>query len=481
MNHSLSEIPDNLVAIWNYSQWTLSTIKERSGKFWMLEIISKNPELVGKLKKLWVIVWSTNPTILLSHEDPDDEFFIRLQWNISRFPKELLNYIKRGTYHIRGWSPWDMKWLVDVMRTPIIQGMPSRDIIIWAIEKIRHWAMNQTQEIGHYAQNEWVYWNPENIQIWVVPTLVLPIVTVTEDPNRDDRLFIDTLHSNKDGDRIMRRVEYTETSTTKEVKPMTDIDPNDMSPKANLARMFCKMDEAFWRLDEAKNAFDERNSSPEWKNIAQIISLLKVEGMLDPNMTYQFEFGWIEETPSKFILFQIKEFAKKNPINTDTLINEKVLPRNMYGSSVTRIITGLTEWEEINVPIIDGNYRWNIWEGVRNQDYSSSFAARPAKNSDDLCASDYHKDLQIFFHGDAHGWTLAHNSFRFAQSVVRKWWSIILWDENRFNDHSPKKIWLKVQDGVLRLLGWRDIKVDLANLELPPFPEIRKRAFTPKR
>jgi hypothetical protein len=56
-------------------------------------------------------------------------------------------------------------------------------------------------------------------------------------------------------------------------------------------------------------------------------------------MTYQFEFGWIEHPTSKLILLQVREFAKKNPINTDTLIGGRELSQKLYASSVTRIIT----------------------------------------------------------------------------------------------------------------------------------------------
>jgi hypothetical protein len=45
-------IPDSLVALGKYTPEILNAIKTRSGKFAIPEIISKNPELVEKLKKL---------------------------------------------------------------------------------------------------------------------------------------------------------------------------------------------------------------------------------------------------------------------------------------------------------------------------------------------------------------------------------------------------------------------------------------------
>ncbi len=490
MNDFLSDIPDDLVAVWTYTPEILSAIKEKSGKFGMLEVISQNWALVEKLSKLWVYVGSTNPVILLAGEIPDDIFFQRLQEHVSRFPKALQRYTKENGYHIRGWSPGDMKWLVDVMKTPTIQNGFVRDSIVQAIENVRQWAVEQTRYIAHYAIHEWVYWNSENIQIGVVPSFDVPIVTVTEDPNRSYRLFIDTIHDDgkRSNNRTIRRVEHTGILPVKKMKARIEVDPNDTSLMARLTRSLNKMDVSFWELEESKKKFDAIHSSPEWKDIAKIFALLKKESILDPNMTYQMELWWVEWPPSKFILFQVKEFAKKNPINTDKLIDERGLPQNFYTAGTARIITWMKEWEEISIPIVDGEFRWNIWEHTRIRENPLGFAARPVRNSDDLCAWDYHKDLKIFFHSDAHGWTLAHNSFRFAQSVVRKWGTIILSNQDNFTgQYSPKDIWLKVQSGVLKLIAQkkeeRDILGDLAKLsklKLPPLPW-SKKSFPPKK
>ncbi len=72
-------------------------------------------------------------------------------------------------------------------------------------------------------------------------------MTVTEDPNRDDRLFIDTLHDDgkRNGNRVIRRVEYTSIQEVQEAESQVEVDPNDKSPSAELTRMLSKMNESF--------------------------------------------------------------------------------------------------------------------------------------------------------------------------------------------------------------------------------------------
>jgi hypothetical protein len=97
----------------------------------------------------------------------------------------------------------------------------------------------------------------------------------------------------------------------------------------------------------------------------------------------------------------------------------------------------------------------DIWKSVKNGDYNDGFAARPEYNRDDLRSWDYNPNMRIFFHGDAHEGTLAHNSFRFAQSLVRKWGTIILWLENSFINNAPAEIGMRIRNGLLELMESR--------------------------
>lgn len=98
-----------------------------------------------------------------------------------------------------------------------------------------------------------------------MPTYDVPIVTATEDPNRDDRLFIDTLDNNGRGnnDRVMRRVEYTRSQNLSKVESMVIPDLDDTSTSAQLQRALANLKQARQELDIAKRQFDARIPSPE--------------------------------------------------------------------------------------------------------------------------------------------------------------------------------------------------------------------------
>lgn len=88
-------IPDNQVALGNYTPEILSTIKTRSGKFWMLEAIAENPELVAKLKKLRVIIGATNPTLLLPQWESRWCFFRETSESGNKFSTRTPKIYKR--------------------------------------------------------------------------------------------------------------------------------------------------------------------------------------------------------------------------------------------------------------------------------------------------------------------------------------------------------------------------------------------------
>jgi hypothetical protein len=98
-----------------------------------------------------------------------------------------------------------------------------------------------------------------------VPTYDVPIVTATEDPNRDDRLFVDTLDNNGKGsnDRVMRRVEYTRSQNPAKEKSIVIPDLDDTSTSAQLRRALANLKQARQELDIAKQQFDARIPSPE--------------------------------------------------------------------------------------------------------------------------------------------------------------------------------------------------------------------------
>lgn len=428
------EIPDNQVALWQYSPTLLKAIRDRSWKFWVIEYISWNPKLVEDLKSLWIFVGPMNPMVLNPWEVADDWFFERFNTQLSQIPDELKGYLHSDrAFHIRWGSPGDFKWLVDVLKTPVVTNA-TREKIRDAIKDVRRIAAVHSEKISRYAHGEWVYWDSDNIQIWVVPSFNVPIVTVTEDPNNEWRIFIDTLFPSISWNRIMSATDYIE-------------------------GVWVTGDELQWEL-----GVDLKKNDPPWENIQKAIQLLKNQGMLDPNMTYQFELWWLRWIQSWFLLFQIKEFARKNPVNTDHII--KSINNNyrqiLAWGRISRIITGLREWDILNTPIIDGQYRWNIWQDTKAREFPQWFIMRPSQNRNDLVADDYHPDLKWFIHGDAWGGTLAHNSFRFAQSVVRKWWIITLWFYDPYEIRKPNinTLNVRVNNGILEQIWEAPTPID---------------------
>lgn len=98
-----------------------------------------------------------------------------------------------------------------------------------------------------------------------MPTYDVPIVTATEDPNRDDRFFIDTLDNNGRGsnDRVMRRVEYTRRQNPSRVGSIVIPDLDDTSIDAELQRELAALEKTITGLAVAKQQFDARIPSPE--------------------------------------------------------------------------------------------------------------------------------------------------------------------------------------------------------------------------
>lgn len=430
-------IPDNEVTLGNYSPELLTCIKKRSWKFWVLEYIAQNKTLAWKLRQLWIFVEGIHPTILEPSEEVTDDFFARINTATNQLPDFIKPYIiSDTTFHVRWWSPGDFKGLVDTIHTDIIQ-QATRNKIGKAISRIRGNAYGNSEDIARYARSEWVFWDPAHIQIWVVPSLSVPIVTVTEDPNRDGRIFIDTQFPTHSWERYMSSGDYLSADWKKE------------ETHSESTWEMSEFEKALALLASDRGELDKirKKNIPDGKNIYTAIALLKKMGVLDPNMTYQFEFGWLEWNLNQFVLFQVKEFAKKNPVSTDDAIkdmNSYRLKWITYGH-VSRIITGLQEWDILQAPILDWQGRGDIWEDLRNAHNSPDFVMRPRMNRDDLQSGDYHRNIRWFIHGDAHGWTLAHNSFRFAQSVVRKWWIIVLGSDAPYADKNPDKDTLHMQ------------------------------------
>ncbi len=76
----------------------------------------------------------------------------------------------------------------------------SRAGIVGNIEHLRKFAHDFSTHIQRYANEEDAYWDPEAVSIGITPSLDVMRVTVTENPNTWNDLFIDTLSNPYDHD-----------------------------------------------------------------------------------------------------------------------------------------------------------------------------------------------------------------------------------------------------------------------------------------
>lgn len=457
-------INDSWIALGDYSPDLKSSIRNGSGKFWALRHIAQTPWLARSLRRYWMIVDIVDHQVLAPWDAPSDWFFESIDIWVRRIPHEFRRHLmSNNTFHVRWGSPGDFKWLVDVIPTQVIHNA-TQDKIEAAIDAIRSHAHEKNTDIERYAQWEWVYWNKDDIHIWVVPSFNIPILTVTEDPNNPNTLFIDTQYPTLSWERNMSMQTYTHNESAWMFHPQR------------------------WR-----SRYDELY---HWFNLYRAIQILKRE-VFDQNMTYQFELWWIQET-GEFLLLQVKEFAKKNPIQTDQAI--EIVNRALHlpwaritQSNVSRIITWLWEWDTLKAPIVDGQFRWGIWGKVKDQDFPDGFVMRPIRNSDDLTPSDYDPRTRWFLHVDAWGGTLAHYSFRFAQTAARNWWVFMAGYHSAADNQIPSATALEmtVKDGVLQLLwnAWASYlgeTIHMSDLIIPQdaWPDrtsdSRKKYFTQK-
>ena len=357
--------------LWNYPDAAKNRVETLWGKLWFLDFLLQNKRLIEKLRDLniqvapWLQILSNNS---LSRENQAD-----LEKSLKWFDRAGLS---DGEIIIRGSIPWDFRSLVDIIPTIKTQGDQLSEAIPNAIDEIRNKIDQIGSAIQKYASGMWVPWDMSALRFWVAPLLNVPILTATEHPNQDGVLLLDTYN----------------------------------------------WDYYLWWKNIDSTIYDSEGSSKRKRNsthgvqIEKMLTYLRNEHILDSNIKYQFEY-WVVPHGGLY-LFQVKEFCKKqNPIIHN--LGEE-------GTGASRaLFSSLPEDETLDTRVISGTYHTPWREILENTSIQTAITLAPDRACE-LFPEYYDPRIRAYFHSDAHGGALNHDSFRTAQAVMQAGWVVWL-------------------------------------------------------
>ncbi|NUJ97633.1 hypothetical protein HGA92_02470 [Candidatus Gracilibacteria bacterium] len=349
------DIPNGLT-LGNYGKKVFSSIEEYGGKLGLLYLIAENQGIVQKLRDKGIIISKNSNPILISNKTNISEREYR---NVEEQANRI---IKKGEKKLllRVSAPGDFRSFVDIFPTETIEKI-NMDNINKTLHKIREKIGFIKENILVYANGTGVPYREEDLSYGVVTKIDVPILTVTENPNTDD-IFID------------KSRDY---GNYKDIKGETD---------------------------------SGVNSSQNGIKARKILEILREEKILDNSIAYQLELGELDN--GKLILFQIKEFAKKNPLTIEL--------EGRIKSIIKRIISGVPEGN-YSLPIIYGGislHGFGLCDKYKGSEKDICLAL--GNNSCKLSSLDYSSKPVGFIHGDAHQGVFNHNSFRMTQAVVQR-------------------------------------------------------------
>ncbi len=375
----------NWLTLWKYDNEVLDAIEKKWWKLWLLELIANNLDLSEELRKNWIIINSVfNPVIIQNKKSiSKDEYDKLIDSNLETF--RLLKW-KRNLWNwdflIRVSASWDFRSLVDVFPTHKLKEF-WKEWVNEALDKIKKLIDKWNSDISNYAIKTWVPYDKDTLTFWVVPKIDSQIITVTENPN-NNLVYVDKNEWENNYWKLIDNLHYdSETGKT-----------YDKNTKEYNSEKFLDLS----------------------KKLQKFLDLLRKNWILDKNIAYQLELWYLETW--EIILFQVKEFAKKQKLNT---IFNGILEETWI--KIYRVISWFSEWE-IDIPVI-------YW---RNSDVWFNLCKKVSwnvclvlwNNSHNLNIDQFNSNILWFLHVDWHWWVFNHNSFRQIQATVQAWWIALM-------------------------------------------------------